>query len=248
METTLKPAEILAIGAHPDDVEIACGGTVAKMAAMGHSVGIIDLTAGEMGTRGSAEIRIRESLAAAGILGAVFRANLHMPDTQLRNAPENEKPLVEALRTVRPRVVLAPLGGDTHPDHTEAAALVQSAWYKAGFGKYDSVLQPFRPARLIRYMLGQEAPPAFVVDISDHIEKRRAALAAYESQLYGKNAEKFSGKTRISSPAFLDMIETRIKYFGQRICKAYGEPFAMKELPEIADPGALTDATWVFKE
>jgi N-acetylglucosamine malate deacetylase 1 len=246
MDTQLKPAEILAIGAHPDDVDLCCAGTLAKMTGAGRKVGILDLTAGEMGTRGDKETRLQESRASAEILGLAFRACLFMPDTRLTNSPEFERPIVEAIRTVRPRLLMFPLGSDTHPDHIAAAELSASAWHKAGFGKYDSPLPPFRPERLVRYMLGQDVTPSFVVDVTAQMEKRRAAIAAFRSQFFHEAAQKYEGKTRLSTPYFLDLLETRLKYFGSRILKDYGEPFVIRELPEVFDPAMLSDSHTVF--
>jgi bacillithiol biosynthesis deacetylase BshB1 len=248
METTLQHAEILAIGAHPDDVDLGCAGTLAKMAEAGRRVGVIDLTAGEMGTRGDKETRLRESHASAEILGLAFRACLFLPDTRLEHNSEYEKKIVEALRTIRPRILMVNLGFDTHPDHIAAAELVSSAWHKAGFGKYDSPLKPFRPERLVRYFLGQETVPSFVVDVSGQIEKRRKAIAAFKSQFFHAKTDALEGKTRLSTPHFLDLLETRLKYFGNRILKPYGEPFVIKELPEIGDPALLTDMYSVFRD
>lgn len=248
METTLQPAEILAIGAHPDDVDLGCSGTLAKMAEAGHRVAIVDLTAGEMGTRGDKETRLRESHEAARILGLTFRTCLFLPDTHLKKDEEFESKIVEVLRTVRPRILFAPLGFDTHPDHIAAAELVASAWYKAGFGKYDSPLKPFRPERLIRYFLGQEVQPSFVVDISGQIEKRRNAIAAFQSQFFQAKSDDSAGKTRLATPQFQEQLETRLKYFGQRILKPYGEPFVIKELAEIENPARLSDINSVFKD
>jgi N-acetylglucosamine malate deacetylase 1 len=248
MDTALQPAEILAIGAHPDDVDLACSGTLAKMAEAGRTVGVIDIAAGEMGTRGDKETRLRESQAAAEILGFAFRNCLFLPDSRLEKNPDFEKKIVEAIRTVRPRILMIPLGYDTHPDHIAAAELASSAWHKAGFGKYDSPLKPFRPERMVRYFLGQETPPSFVVDVTGQIEKRRRAIAAFKSQFFHEEARKFEGATKLATTDFLDRLETRLKYFGSRILKPYGEPFIIKELPELNDPAALTDPCSVFKE
>ena len=248
METSLFPADVLAIGAHPDDVDLGCAGTLCKMAEAGRRVGILDLTAGEMGTRGDKETRLRESHASAEILGAAFRACLFLPDTRLEKNEEYERKIVEALRIVRPRLLLVPLGFDTHPDHMAAAELAHSAWYKSGFGKYDCPLKPFRPERLVRYVLGQETHVSFVVDITAQMDKRRRAIAAFESQFFHAKADKFEGKTRLSLPGFQDLLETRLKFYGSRILKPFGEPFVIKELPEIKDPAELTDISWVFRE
>ncbi|MFH0920386.1 MAG: bacillithiol biosynthesis deacetylase BshB1 [Fibrobacterota bacterium] len=248
MQTNPRPVDVLAVGAHPDDVELGCAGTLAKMIASGVSVGILDLTAGEMGTRGDKETRLRESHKAAEILGATFRACFFMPDTRVEKNETDEKRLVGLIRTVRPRILLAPVGQDTHPDHCAAALLVDSAWYKAGFGKYDCPQKPFRPERLVRYMLGQDLPPSFVVDISAHIDQRHAAVMAYESQFFHDRSAQFEGKTRLATPQFQDLLDTRLKYYGSRILKAYGEPFLIKELTEIDHPARLSDERSIFKD
>ncbi len=247
METTLLNAEILFIGAHPDDVELGCAGTIAKLTAAGHKVGIIDLTAGEMGSRGSAEVRLHEAAAAAKILGVAFRHCLFMPDTQLKLTDESEKKMVEIIRAVRPRVVFTPYPRDTHPDHIATTAMFDSAWYKAGFAKYDHPLPRFRPERIFQYYLGLADKPSFIVDISTHIAKRRSAILSYASQFGNTNDKDKEPVTRLSSPDFLDSLETRLRYFGQRIMKDFGEPFFMQQLPEIDNPATLTDSGWIFR-
>ncbi len=248
METSLLRVEVLAIGAHPDDVDLACSGTLAKMVEAGHKVGVIDLTAGEMGTRGDRETRLRESHDAGEIMGLSFRACLYMPDTMLEKRLDYEKKIVDAIRIVRPRILMLPLGYDTHPDHLAASELASSAWYKAGFGKYDSKEKPFRPERMVRYFLGQEATPSFVVDVSAQMEKRRNAILSFKSQFFNNDSGKFEGKTKLVLPNFLDQLETRLKYYGSRILKPYGEPFLIKELPEITHPAILADESSVFRD
>lgn len=248
METIPVPVEVLAIGAHPDDIEIGCSGTLAKLVSLGHSVGAADLTGGEMGTRGDRDIRRREALAAAQIMGLSFRTCLNMPDTRVTPSPENEKTIVDLIRTVRPRILFAPMTGETHPDHTAAAELALSAWHKAGFGKYDSPLPPFRPERVVHYMLGAQFTPSFVVDITEFIEKRRQALKAHASQFFNERAAEFTGNTRLASPDFWEALETRVRWFGNRILKRFGEPFYIREVPEIGDPAGLSDAFSVFRE
>jgi bacillithiol biosynthesis deacetylase BshB1 len=244
MNTNLKPVEVLAIGAHPDDVELCCSGTLVKMAALGHTVGVIDLTAGEMGTRGNKELRLKEAQKAGEILGLAFRANLSMPDGRLSATEENEHKVIHALRTVRPRILIAQNRADTHPDHVAGAAIVESAYYKSGFRKYPLEGDPFKPERLITYTLHLDIQPTFVVDITAHIATRRNAILAYESQFYNPNMDKYEGKSRITKPEFLDFLETRIKYYGQRILKPFGEPFCTRELAEVDDPAGLRDGLW----
>ncbi|MBL8028289.1 MAG: bacillithiol biosynthesis deacetylase BshB1 [Fibrobacteres bacterium] len=249
MKTELKQAEILFIGAHPDDVELGCGGTIIKAVEKGHNVAIVDMTAGEMGTRGSGEIRLKESAEAAKILGVSFRHCMHLPDTKLKVCDEFERAAVDILRIIRPRIIFTPYPAATHPDHVAASEIFASAWYKAGFGKYESPLPRFRPARVINYYLGQSDNPSFVVDISAQIDKRRAAIACYASQFFNTEAkEQKLPETRLSSPGFSDALEVKLRYFGQRILKTFGEPFFMNQLPEIEDPAALTDPNWIFKE
>lgn len=248
MKTEILPVQVLAFGAHPDDVELGCAGTLAKMTRAGIRVGIVDLTAGEMGTRGDGPTRLRESRKAASILGCTFRACLGLPDAKLIVAAEYEKTLVSAIRKARPRIVLAPLSGNTHPDHSAAAELAWAAWTKAGFGKYDAPGRPYRPERFVRYLLGQDMDPSFIVDISGTVKIRRRAVAAYQSQFHNPKSRKFAGRTRLASPHFKDWLDARIRYYGVRILADYGEAFVMKELPEIGHPALLTDRHWVFKD
>jgi len=144
--------------------------------------------------------------------------------------------------------LLVPMLGETHPDHTACAELCLSAWHKSGFGRYASPLPPFRPERIIHYMLGVEFEPSFVVDITSVIESRRQALQAYESQFHNAHSDRFTGATRLSSPDYWDKLETRVKYFGNRILKHFGEPFRIKEYAEVSDLSTLSDAFSPFKD
>ncbi len=220
--------DVLAIAAHPDDIELACGGTIIKLVKQGRKVGICDLTAGELGTRGTVEIRRQETLEATKLLGIALRENLGLPDGNIQNTPENRLRLIEVIREHQPEVLLIPHWLERHPDHENAHTLVRAAWFYAGLEKITSLRgakrQPaFRPRKYFHYMQTYEFIPSFIVDISDEFEARMKALLTYRSQLYDEKSKEPT--TFLSTPAFLEMLKTRFEYFGDRIGKKYGEPF-----------------------
>ncbi len=225
---------VLAFGPHPDDVEICAAGTLLKMKAAGHSIGIVDLTAGEMGTRGSREIRAEESRAASALLGLDFRHCLDLGDGRLEAGRDQAIELVRMIRRYRPGIVLAPWERDDHPDHEAAAQLVRKACYLSGMAKVDTAQEHFRPRSILFYPGRREFTPSFVVDITAQWEVRRKAAMCYKSQFY--NPESTEPLTPISSPDFWHFIEARAMYYGQLIGKRYGEAFWHEGMLEIADP------------
>ena len=220
----VKPCEVLAIGAHPDDVELGCGATLARLAATGRAVGILDLTAGELGTRGTVEQRSGEAAAAAGALGVAWRACLGMPDGGL-DAGDGEQAgvLVRALRTARPRAVLLPHRDDPHPDHPAAAALVRRAAFLAGVARcLPSAGAPHRPALLLEYPGPRQLfAPVLVVDVSAHYEAKRRALAAHGSQFDPGGGP----ATHLASGHYLAAVEGRDRAFGNGVGCELGEGF-----------------------
>lgn len=225
--------DILAFGAHADDVELSIGGTVAKAVKQGRSVGIVDLTHGEMGTRGTPEIRLRESKAAARILKARFRERLDFGDGSLRSGREEELELIRLIRKHRPSVVIAPYTEDRHPDHSRAGRLITDASFYAGLAKIDTGQKPHRPQAVIYHLLTYTPEPTFVVDVTETWKTKMKAIQAYGSQFYNPRSKE--KETILSQKTFLDRIEGRARYFGSLIGAEYGEPFVTKQPPAIAD-------------
>jgi N-acetylglucosamine malate deacetylase 1 len=230
--------DVLAIGAHPDDIELSCGGTVAKLKKQGKRVGIADLTEGELGTRGSRELRAQEAGNAARILGVDFRINLHMADGNIELSPENRLRVIELIRTYRPEILLFPHWLERHPDHEQAHRLCREAWFYAGLEKIVSTVdgtpqEPFRPRSYFHYMQAYEFIPSFIVDISEEYEQRMQSVAAFASQFHNPNSR--DRETFLSSPEFLKMMQARFEYYGDRIGTTYGEPFFSVNLVGVTD-------------
>src|SRR5580700_9416597 len=183
-----KPLDILAIAAHPDDVEQTCGGTLIRMAEMGYRTGVLDLTAGDMGSRGTPEIRLTEADAAAREMLLAWRGNLHLPDARLENTVSVRMTLAVEIRNLRPRIVILPYWEARHPDHYRAAEIGFEACFLAGLKKLDEETQPHRPQKILYSSLYANVSPSFVVDISAQFERRMAALFCYQSQ-YGDSGE-----------------------------------------------------------
>jgi len=235
-ETNGERVEILAFGPHPDDVELGCGGTLAALARRGASFGIVDLTRGEMGTRGTPELRAREAAEAARILGARFRANLDLGDGDLRTDRAAQRLVVDVVRRARPRLVLAPLVLDRHPDHIRASRLVSDAAWYAGLAKLETGLSPHRPDQVVFYAAYVFAPPTFLVDVSASFATKIAALRAYRSQFHDENSNE--PETYVSSKGFFDGIEARARALGRIANVEYAEGFIANVPPTLADPVA----------
>ncbi len=231
------PCDILAFGAHPDDVEIGCGGTLYKLAQRGYKIGIIDLTEGELGTRGTVTERYQEAEEAARLLSVVFRKNLKIPDGGIAGTPEQRARVIEVLRKFCPKVVFAPYPDDRHPDHIHAGNLIREACFYAGVRKVNPGKNPpHRPAKLLYYMISRDFGPTFYVDISEQFATKLHAIRAYRSQFY--NPEYEGEETFISSKNYLDSLETRARYFGWRVGVEFAEAFWMKE-PLLLDEQQL---------
>jgi len=224
--------DVLAIAAHPDDVEQTCGGTLLRMAEAGYSTGIIDLTAGDMGTRGSPEIRVEESEVAARILGVTHRENLHFPDARLENSMAGRMTVAHRIRELRPKTVILPYWTGRHPDHYRAAEIGYEACFLAGLKKIDQYTEPHRPHKIIYSSLYANVTPSFVVDISRWFDKRMESLFAYRSQ-YGPVEE---GQTLFPDEAEIrERLAAIARFYGNLIGVKYGEPFAVKETMRIDD-------------
>ena len=231
-----KQVDILAITAHPDDVEMGCGGTVIKLVNMGYSVGIVDLTRGEIGTRGSSEIRAKEAENAASILGVSFRNILDLGDGILMNNEPNRNVVVESIRKSRPKLVFTSHWFDDHPDHVQCSQLVKDAVFLAGVQNYLPEVSYHRTQGLVYIMGRGEFQPTFLVDISDEFDRKMDAIKAFESQFYKKESDE--PETALSEPDFLKIFETRGRFYGRMIGCKYAEPFYSKYPPKITDPFA----------
>ena len=230
--------DILAIGSHPDDVELGCGGTVALLAERGLKVGIVHLTRGEAGTRGPGEERRAEAEAAAALLGAAELELLDCGDGALRTGPEEEDALIAVLRRYRPDLILGPSPSDRHPDHGRAHRLVAAASYYAGLaGRGKS--EPHRPAAVFSYMQHDPFEPSFIVDVSSTWQRKLEALAAYTSQLHQPGGCRDEPLTKVASPEFRAAVVGRAQHFGLVVGAAYGEPFWSRLPLAVADPWAL---------
>jgi bacillithiol biosynthesis deacetylase BshB1 len=228
------PVDILAIAAHRDDVELTCAGTLLKATDAGYKTGILDLTAGESGTRGSAELRAMEAERAGGILGVVERRNAGMPDAHLKNTDEARRAIVEQIRHFAPRVVILPFPVGRHPDHRVASELGRDACYLAGLARYDADGTPHRPHKVLYALSYREDPikPTFVVDISAQFDRKLAAVKCYGSQFDGAKA---AGEIFPTGQDLYSLVETQNAHYGSLIRKRYGEPFFTHETLEVED-------------
>lgn len=226
--SSAAPVDVLAFAPHPDDIEIGCGGTLLLCADAGLSVGLVDLTRGEMGTRGSAELRAEEAELGRQRLMARFRENLGLPDGGVDSrSREQLLAVVSALRRHRPRLVFICSEHDRHPDHVEAAHLVERACFFAGLAEYPAAGQPHRPARLAFYMGRLTFEPRFIVDVTPVFERKMQAVLAFQSQFF-RTADD-PRVTPISEPGFLERLAGRFRHYGGRIGTEFGEPFDMRE-------------------
>lgn len=225
--------DILAIGVHPDDVELSCSGTLLKHIEMGFKAGILDLTRGELGTRGNAKIRSKEAQKAAKILGVSFRENANFSDGFFKNDETHQKELITFIRKYRPSVVLANAISDRHPDHGRAAALVADACYYSGLDKIETFMdgnkqEIWRPRAVYHYIQDRYIKPDFIVDVSKYVDKKMQAIEAFESQFYNPNSKE--PETPISSKEFHELILARMATLGRDANFAYAEGFCTNRL------------------
>jgi bacillithiol biosynthesis deacetylase BshB1 len=224
--------DILAIAAHPDDVEQTCGGTLIRSAEMGYRTGVLDLTAGDMGTRGSPELRVAESEIAGRHLLLQWRGNMHMPDARLENNLTARMTLAVKIRELRPRVVILPYWEGRHPDHYVASKLGYEACFLAGLKKLEEYSEPHRPFKIVYSSLYANVAPSFVVDISAQFERRMAALLSYASQ-YGASEE--GAGLFPQEQEIRDRLGAIARFYGNLIGVRYGEPFVVKEAMQVDD-------------
>jgi bacillithiol biosynthesis deacetylase BshB1 len=231
--------DVLAFGTHPDDLEISCGGTLVLLARRGYRVGAADLTRGELGTRGTPELRARETQAASRILGLTLRVNLGLPDGNIERSEDNLLRVIRLIREHRPRLVLAPYWEERHYDHVHASHLVAEAAFYSGLAKIETGQASYRPFRVLYYVGRVGFHPSFVVDVSAAFEAKMAALRSYRSQFHqAKAAASNEPETLISTPYAMEVFETLSRYYGALIGAPHGEPFLMREAMEVADPVA----------
>ena len=236
--------DVLAVFAHPDDAELLCGGALARSVALGERVGILDLTRGEMGSRGTREVRAREAEAAAGVLGVERRLNAGLPDAGLQNTLSQRMEVAAHLRKLRPRVVVTHWLEGRHPDHREAARMVVDGAFLAGLRKADLPGAPQRPLKVVHALsFREDAPsPSFIIDVTDYIDQRLEAMACFESQWSGSSGagEAFPGGDR----PLPEQVRAALAHYGSRIRVPYGEPFWTREAVPAESLGGLEVSTF----
>ena len=223
--------DVMAFGAHRDDIELTCAGTVVKLINQGYSVGITDLTAGEMGTRGNAEERQNEAKESTKVLGVMCRENLGIPDANIQSNDENKLKVILVIRKYKPKVIFLPYWMDRHPDHAHASQLVSESAFLAGLAKFHPEIPRHHPQKLIYYMCHYQFEPSFIVDISEQHETKMKAIHCFKSQIFNPNYQ--GEQTYISSPEYIESIEVRSRYYGGLIGKKHGEPFLIREMVEV---------------
>lgn len=241
----MEPLDLLAIVAHPDDAELTCGGTLIKAARAGKRTGVLDLTAGEMGSRGSAAIRAAEAAEANAILGVATRETLGLPDSGIVNTPETRRLLARVLRRLRPQVVIAPAPAPfgRHPDHRAAAELIRDAVFVSGLRKLEDDLAPFRPRKVVHCITYREdhLKPTFVVDISDTFDDKLAAIRCYRSQF---DDAVQAGEVYPNGEPLYEIVRHQAAHYGSLIRTQYGEPFYTTETMRVDDITSLEVSTF----
>ncbi len=228
--------DILAIGVHPDDVELSCSGTIAKHIALGKKVGILDLSLGELGTRGNAELRTKEANASAKILGVSFRTQLNMKDGFFENNEAHQRQVIEVIRKHQPEIVLCNAVNDRHPDHGRASQLTSDACFYSGLVKIETMADgkkqdAWRPKAVYHYIQDHYIHPDFVIDITDFMEVKHKAIMAFSSQFYDpKSAEP---ETPISSKAFIESLNSKMALWGRAMGVPYAEGFTVDRYPGV---------------
>lgn len=224
--------DVLVFAAHPDDAELSMGGTISKLTKAKYKIGIVDLTKGELGTRGNEQTRKKEAALADKILKVSVRINLEIPDGNIQRNKDNLLGIVRTIRKYRPKIIFAPYFNDRHPDHYDTSVLVKEAMFTTGLSKVstsESGMQQkaFRPKKLFYYMQTYTFEPSFIVDISDSFEQKMKAVKAFKTQFYDPNSKE--PETFISRPEFFNYLIARSQFYGFQIGKHYGEPFYCEE-------------------
>ena len=226
--------DLLAIAAHPDDVELTCGGTLLKMAQRGYKTGILDLTAGEMGTRGTTETRAKEATKAAKLLGVKWRDTLGVPDSDVQPSRQHKLRLAAVIRELKPKTVILPYWEARHPDHYNASTLGYEGCFLAGLKQLPLEGEPHRPFKILYSTAYASVRPTFVVDITPQYEQRRRAILAFRSQFRPKNSERES-RVFLAIDRLEEEMNQLARHYGQMIGVKYGEPFLQKELMQVED-------------
>ncbi len=235
-EIPSRPLDVLALAAHPDDIEQTCGGTLIRMAELGYHCGALDLTAGEMGTRGTVEIRLVESQAAARHMLLAWRGNMRFPDARLENTISARMSLAVELRKLRPRVLILPYWQARHPDHYHASEIGYESAFLAGLRKLDEYTEPHRPFKVLYSSIYANVTPSFVVDVTAQFDRRMAALLSYQSQ-YGEQGE---GSELFPDPGEVrERLAAMARFYGNLIGVKYGEPYVVKETMKVDDVVSL---------
>ena len=228
--------DVLVFAAHPDDAELSMGGTIAKLTSQNFKVGLIDFTRGELGTRGSADLRQQEAFQAALALKIAVRENLNIPDGNIERNKQNLIKVIMVIRRFKPKIIFAPYFNDRHPDHIDTSFIVKQAMFSTGLIKiktFDKEVaqQAFRPSKLFYYMQTFTFEPSFIVDVRSCFEMKMKAINSYSSQFF--NPKSTEPETFISKPGFIQYIESRAQFYGFQIGKQYGEPFFCEEKIEL---------------
>lgn len=235
--------DILAIGVHPDDVELSCSGTILKHIALGKKCGIVDLTSGELGTRGSGELRLVEAANAAKILGVSVRDNLGMADGFFKNDKEHQLEIIKKIREYQPEIILCNAASDRHPDHGRASALVSEACFYSGLMRIETQLnsvnqKAWRPKAVYHYIQDRQLKPDFVVDITAFVEKKMEAIQAFKSQFY--NPDSTEPESPISMKNFFDVVKGKMTVFGRDAGFEYAEGFTVERTIGVGNLFELT--------
>ena len=228
--------DAIAFGAHPDDVELTCAGTLIKLVQKGYHIGMVSLTAGELGTRGDHQIRQSEFKQSAAIIGAAEYEVINLADGQLVNLWEQKLEVIHIIRRYKPRIIFAPFWEDRHPDHANASRIIQEASFISGLEKIDTGQEAHRPNRVVYYPSRLEFQPSFIVDVSEYHDLKMEAILTYKSQFPSSNKGGEETNTNISHPGFLEAIIARAKQYGSYIGVEYAEPFLVREPIKLDDP------------
>ncbi len=234
--------DILAIGAHPDDIELSCSGTLLKHKALGYSIGLIDLTMGQLGSRGTSELRLEEAKMASKILGATFRHNLRWEDGFFEGTQDHLIDLIKEIRNARPKIILANAIQDRHPDHGRASTIIDRAAFLSGLVKIETSYrgmhqQPHRPSLVLHYIQDRFVQPDLVFDITKNFEEKMSAISCYASQFYSSRNK--GPDTPISTKDFWDYIEAKDRYYGRMIHCKYGEGFTSERVIGVQELNGL---------
>ena len=234
--------DVLVFAAHPDDAELSMGGTIAKLSSKNYKIGLIDFTRGELGTRGSADLRQQEAFQAALALKVAIRENLNISDGNIERNKQNLMKVIMTIRKYKPKIIFAPYFNDRHPDHIDTSFIVKQAMFSTGLTKIKTfdkevLQQAFRPNRLFYYMQTYTFEPSFIIDVSSCFEIKMKAVNSYSSQFF--NPKSTEPETFISKPGFIQYIESRAQFYGFQIGKQYGEPFFCEEKIELDLTGLL---------